>query len=179
LSDIKIQRIPQLNSWRKKRLLKKCKSVSLYCIYRNKMLSSLAILNMNGVEINVDTLLFGNDFLSDETNCEILVCNTLRYLLPHEKCADFFTFWKYIWRIYDLKWAKIGICRISRSNVFHSLIVEGKKDCWRSASLFTCWLIYMRTKASLTYPFILRCIHEMLNAMTVCFLESYWLCQCQ
>jgi hypothetical protein len=27
------------------------------------MLSSLAILNMNGVEINVDTLLFGNDFL--------------------------------------------------------------------------------------------------------------------
>ena len=35
------------------------------------MLSSLTILNMNGVQINVDTLLFGNDFLSDETNCEI------------------------------------------------------------------------------------------------------------
>jgi hypothetical protein len=50
-----------------------------YIVYRNKMLSSLAILNMNGVEINVDTLLFGNDFLSDETN-------------SHEKCADFFTF---------------------------------------------------------------------------------------
>jgi hypothetical protein len=81
---------------------------------------------MNGVEINVDTLLFEIDFLSDETNCEIfliiqryiphiqfgfeiklvlhkssfnelhvffiLVCNKLRYLLPHEKCADFFTF---------------------------------------------------------------------------------------
>jgi hypothetical protein len=44
-----------------------------YIVYRNKMLSSLAILNMNGVEINVDTLLFGNDFLSDETNCEILL----------------------------------------------------------------------------------------------------------
>jgi hypothetical protein len=28
---------------------------------------------MNGVEINVDTLLFGNDFLSDETNCEIFL----------------------------------------------------------------------------------------------------------
>jgi hypothetical protein len=28
---------------------------------------------MNGVEINVDTLLFGNDFVSDETNCEIFV----------------------------------------------------------------------------------------------------------
>jgi hypothetical protein len=26
-----------------------------YIVYRNKMLSSLAILNMNGVEINVDT----------------------------------------------------------------------------------------------------------------------------
>jgi hypothetical protein len=37
------------------------------------MLSSLALLNMNGVEINVDTLLFGNDFLSDETNCEIFL----------------------------------------------------------------------------------------------------------
>ena len=35
------------------------------------MLSSLALLNMNGVEINVDALLYGNDFLSDETNCEI------------------------------------------------------------------------------------------------------------
>ena len=44
-----------------------------YIVYRNKMLSSLAILNMNGVEINVDTLLFGNDFLSDETNCEIFL----------------------------------------------------------------------------------------------------------
>jgi hypothetical protein len=30
---------------------------------------------MNGVEINVDTLLFGNDFLSDETNCEIKIAN--------------------------------------------------------------------------------------------------------
>jgi hypothetical protein len=29
------------------------------------MLLSLAILNMNGVEINVDTLLFENDFLWD------------------------------------------------------------------------------------------------------------------
>ena len=28
---------------------------------------------MNGVEINVDTLFFGNDFLSDETNCEIFL----------------------------------------------------------------------------------------------------------
>ena len=37
------------------------------------MLSSLAILNMNGVEINVDTLLFEIDFLSDETNCEIFL----------------------------------------------------------------------------------------------------------
>jgi hypothetical protein len=36
-----------------------------YIVYRNKMLSSLAILNMNEVEINVDTLLFGNDFLSE------------------------------------------------------------------------------------------------------------------
>ena len=44
-----------------------------YIVYRNKMLSSSAILNMNGVEINVDTLLFGNDFLSDETNCEIFL----------------------------------------------------------------------------------------------------------
>ena len=44
-----------------------------YIIYRNKMLSSLALLNMNGVEINVDTLLYGNDFLSDETNCEIFL----------------------------------------------------------------------------------------------------------
>jgi hypothetical protein len=26
---------------------------------------------MNGVEIYVDALLYGNDFLSDETNCEI------------------------------------------------------------------------------------------------------------
>jgi hypothetical protein len=34
------------------------------------MLSSLALLNMNGVEINVDTLLYGNDCLLDETNCE-------------------------------------------------------------------------------------------------------------
>ena len=41
-----------------------------YIVYRNKMLSSL---NMNGVEINVDTLLFGNDFLSDETNYEIIL----------------------------------------------------------------------------------------------------------
>jgi len=46
----------------------------LFCNhYRNKMLSSLALLNMNGVEINVDTLLYGNDFLSDETNCEIFL----------------------------------------------------------------------------------------------------------
>jgi hypothetical protein len=37
-------------------------------------------------------------------------------------------FWKYIWRIFDLNWAKIGICRIFRSKVFHSLLVEGKKD---------------------------------------------------
>jgi hypothetical protein len=37
------------------------------------MLSSLAILNMDGVEINVDTLLFGKYFLSDETNCEIFL----------------------------------------------------------------------------------------------------------
>ena len=44
-----------------------------YTVYRNKMLSSLAMLNMNGVEINVDTLLFGNYFLSDETNCEIFL----------------------------------------------------------------------------------------------------------
>ena len=44
-----------------------------YIVYRNKILSSLAILNMNGVEINVDILLFGNDFLSDETNCEIFL----------------------------------------------------------------------------------------------------------
>ena len=36
------------------------------------MLPSLALLNMNRLEINVDTLLIGNDFLSDETNCEIL-----------------------------------------------------------------------------------------------------------
>jgi hypothetical protein len=43
-----------------------------YFIYRNRMLPSLALLNMNRLEINVDTLLFGNDFLSDETNCEIL-----------------------------------------------------------------------------------------------------------
>jgi hypothetical protein len=35
------------------------------------MLPSLALLNMNGVEINVDALLYGNDFLSDETNCEM------------------------------------------------------------------------------------------------------------
>jgi hypothetical protein len=28
---------------------------------------------MNGVEINVATLLFGNEFLSDETNCEIFL----------------------------------------------------------------------------------------------------------
>jgi hypothetical protein len=28
---------------------------------------------MNGVEINVDSLLFGNYFLSDETNCEIFL----------------------------------------------------------------------------------------------------------
>ena len=33
----------------------------------------LSSLNMNGVEINVDTLLFGNDFLSDETNYEIIL----------------------------------------------------------------------------------------------------------
>ena len=44
-----------------------------YIVYRNKMLSSLAILNMNGVEINIDTLLFGIDFISDETNCEIFL----------------------------------------------------------------------------------------------------------
>ena len=31
-----------------------------YIVNRNNMLSSLAILHMNGVEINVDTLLFGN-----------------------------------------------------------------------------------------------------------------------
>ena len=37
------------------------------------MLSSLTILNMNGVEINVDTLLFEIDFLSDETNSEIFL----------------------------------------------------------------------------------------------------------
>jgi hypothetical protein len=37
------------------------------------MLSSLAILNMNGVEINVDILLFGNYFPSDETNCELFL----------------------------------------------------------------------------------------------------------
>jgi hypothetical protein len=42
-----------------------------FIIHRNKMLPSLALLNMNGVEINVDALLYGNDFLSDETNCEI------------------------------------------------------------------------------------------------------------
>jgi hypothetical protein len=30
---------------------------------------------------------------------------------------------------FDLKSAKIGICWILRSNVFHSLIVEGIKDC--------------------------------------------------
>jgi hypothetical protein len=34
---------------------------------------SLALLNMNGVEINVDTLWHGNDFLSDETNSEIFL----------------------------------------------------------------------------------------------------------
>jgi len=44
-----------------------------YIIYRNKILSSLALQNMNGVEINVDTSLYGNDFLSDETNCEIFL----------------------------------------------------------------------------------------------------------
>ena len=44
-----------------------------YIVHRNKMLSSLAILNMDGVEINVDTLLFGNYFLADETNCEIFL----------------------------------------------------------------------------------------------------------
>jgi len=43
-----------------------------FIIYRNKMLS-WALLNMNGVEINVDTLFYGNDFLSDETNCEIFL----------------------------------------------------------------------------------------------------------
>ena len=62
--------------------VKKCGSLTIqwellfcnrYIVYRNKMLSSLAILNMNGVEIDVDTLLFGNDFLSDETNCEIFL----------------------------------------------------------------------------------------------------------
>ena len=37
------------------------------------MLSSLAILNMKGVDINVDTLSFGIDFLSDETNCKIFL----------------------------------------------------------------------------------------------------------
>jgi hypothetical protein len=37
------------------------------------MLSSLALLSMNEVEINVDTLLYGNDFVSDETNCEIFL----------------------------------------------------------------------------------------------------------
>jgi hypothetical protein len=42
-----------------------------FIIHRNKMLPSLALLNMNGVEINVDALLYGNDFLSDETNCKI------------------------------------------------------------------------------------------------------------
>ena len=44
-----------------------------FIIYRNTMLSSLALLNINGVEINVDTLLYGNDFLSDQTNCEIFL----------------------------------------------------------------------------------------------------------
>ena len=44
-----------------------------YIVYRNKMLSSLAILNMKGVEINIDTLLFGIDFISDETNCKIFL----------------------------------------------------------------------------------------------------------
>ena len=44
-----------------------------YIVNRNKMLSSLAILNMKGVEINIDTLLFGIDFLSDETNCKIFL----------------------------------------------------------------------------------------------------------
>ena len=35
---------------------------------------------MNGVEINADTLLFGNDFLSDETNCEICLKKIQRYI---------------------------------------------------------------------------------------------------
>jgi hypothetical protein len=72
-----------------------------YIVYRNKMLSSLAMLNMNGLEINA---------------------------------------------IFYWKWTKIGICQILRSNVFHSLIVEGKTDCWRSASLFAT---YADTKAKM------------------------------
>ena len=56
-------------------------------VYRNKMLSSLAILNMNGVEINADTLLFGNDFLSVETNCEICLKKIQRYI--KDTCSFF------------------------------------------------------------------------------------------
>ena len=37
------------------------------------MWNNLALLNMNGAEINVDTLLSGNDFLSDETKCGIFL----------------------------------------------------------------------------------------------------------
>jgi hypothetical protein len=45
------------------------------------MLSSLAILNMNGVEINVDSLLFGNDFLADETSSPITYIS--KYTIEH------------------------------------------------------------------------------------------------
>jgi hypothetical protein len=121
-------------------------SIIFYCIYQYVM-SINSLFNLK--EDLHSTNLISNPncicgYQSENADHYLLFCN--HYIVYRNKMLS--SFWKYIWRNFDLKWAKIGICRILRSNIFHSLIVEGKKDCWRSASLFACWLIFWLLRKS-------------------------------